>query len=111
MPAPTPKIEFAEQDLIEQAAPLGREFLKRVLDMDWDDCLVTDESALSDFSLCGIPRDQLPEGPDLKQCYAIWDAWVLQKVKDEFGVELPRTGLLLLTVFDLIEAHRRQSVH
>ncbi len=106
-----PRIEICEQDLIDQMAPLGREFFSRVLQLDWDDCLVTDESALSDFSFSGVPEGVIPSEATLREAYAAWDAWILNNVRQHFGIELPRTNLRLLTVFDLIEKHRKQVTH
>lgn len=107
----SPRVEVCEQDLIEQAAPLGREFFTRVLDMDWDECLLTDESALSDFALCGMPAEELPEGKSLAELYALWDTWVLAKIQQEFGVAPARAGIRLVSLLGLIEAHRRQVMH
>ena len=44
-------IKFASQDGIEQFEALAREFLPAILGYDFDDAMITDESAPSDF--CG----------------------------------------------------------
>lgn len=111
MATATSFLEICEQDQIDQAAPMGREFFSRVLGIDWDQCLVTDESALSDFSFSGMPAERIPAQGTLAQHYAVWDAWVLAKIQEEFGATIPRTGLRLLAVFELIEQHRRQALH
>ena len=49
------KVVFADQDRIDAYEGAAREFFRSVLDMDSDECVVTDESRLSDFSSCGLP--------------------------------------------------------
>jgi len=43
------KIECAPIERIRFLAPIAREFFASVLEIDFDDCLVTDESYLHDF--------------------------------------------------------------
>lgn len=49
------KVTFAAQDHIELYEETARRFFREVLDMDSTECLITDESYLSDFSSCGMP--------------------------------------------------------
>jgi len=67
--APREKIRFLE--------PLAREFLSGILAIDFDDCLITDESCVHDFV-----TDETP--PDYKQ-----------RARDRYGIELPEHALLV----------------
>ena len=48
------KVVLADQDRAELYYGTVREFFRKVLDMDYDECVVTDESRLGDFSSCGL---------------------------------------------------------
>ena len=51
-------IELASTEQIDAYAGEAREFFARVLDFDFDDCLVTDESLICDFAL-EVPIEEL----------------------------------------------------
>jgi hypothetical protein len=51
------KITVAPQDHVELYENTARRFFREVLDCNFDDCLITDESYLSDFSSCGMPDE------------------------------------------------------
>jgi hypothetical protein len=42
-------LEFAPSHLIEQHEVLARDFLRRVLDLSYDECFISDQSSLWDF--------------------------------------------------------------
>lgn len=43
------KIVFASTSGIDQYHDLAQDFLKRILELDYDECSITDESSISDF--------------------------------------------------------------
>ena len=49
-PGTSVPLEFAGTTRMERLEPIARELFPTVLEMDYDDCLVTDESSLWDFS-------------------------------------------------------------
>ena len=49
------KVVLADQDRIDAYEDTAREFFRSVLDMDYGECVVTDERRLSDFSSYGLP--------------------------------------------------------
>jgi hypothetical protein len=81
------KFECAPQEKIRFLEPLAREFLASVLGMDFDECLITDESCLHDFITEETPRDYR------------------KRARERFGVELPKHALLV----DILAALTRQS--
>jgi hypothetical protein len=43
-------IEFAATDVVERHEELARDFMNRILSLDFDDCFISDESSLWDFN-------------------------------------------------------------
>jgi hypothetical protein len=102
------KVVLADQDRIESYDGTAREFFRAVLDMDYDECMVTDESRLSDFSSCGLPDGLGDEAKGLKELYAVWDAWVVPVICERYGLEAADVSLtiLLVELFEKIEKQR-----
>lgn len=75
---PEQKFTIAEQDLVDIYRPEIREILA-FLGMDLEECLVTDESSISDFSLC-YPASEEPADSLDSYMDAVnrWDAWLEQ---------------------------------
>ena len=105
------KITVASQDHIELYESTARRFFREVLDYDFDDCLITDESTLSDFSSCGLPEELADTAPSLKALYAIWDEWVLNELRTRYALEYTTTAVPLLRVFCDIEAFWTRQQH
>lgn len=105
-------IVLGDQDEIDAFEEVGRAFLREVLDLDWDQCLLTDMSSLSDFSICGLPSDRMPSGDNLDAVYDAWDAWVVPEIAMRYSVSLTTTSISLVYLFRQIEAVRKdQTVH
>ena len=51
------KVVIAPQERIDDFERTAVEFFRAVLGMDYGECIVTDESRLSDFASCGLPED------------------------------------------------------
>lgn len=71
------KFECAPQEKICFLEPLARDFLASVLEVDFDDCLITDESCLHDFITEETPRDYR------------------KRARELFDIELPKHALLV----------------
>lgn len=97
------KVTFASQDRIELYEETARQFLREVLGLDADECLITDESYLSDFSSCGMPDEVADHTESLKELYAAWDTWVLGELRTRYGLEYATTAVPLLTLFRDLE--------
>lgn len=96
------KITFAEQDKINDYNEEAEDFFEKILDMKYEDCLVTDESSLSDFSSCGLPENMGKEATSLKELYSVWRGWVKEKIKDVYGISVEETNINLITLFEKI---------
>ena len=101
-------LTIAPSDGIDQFEATGRRFLAEVLDMSWDQCLLTDESTLSDFSGSG-PCGLMPED-SLEEYYAAWDAWVLERIENLYGVRQETTSVLLVDFLRTLETQGRPAV-
>lgn len=85
-------IVMADTDEIECYSELSEEFLQDILDLDLDECFISDESQLADFSGCGTPDDS-----DVDD----WDTYILDKIDNHYGVRV-NVGDYLITIFDQI---------
>ena len=86
------RVRFAPADRIEDHAALAREFMARVFELEPGDYLLSDESAVSDFTASGE-----------------WDAaatW--QRIEEIFGVGSAEVGSeRLVDLFAAIAERRR----
>lgn len=104
-------IIVADRWQIEDYETVAEEFFRAVLDLDYAECLVTDESNLSDFSSCGMPETAAAEALTLDELYAAWDVWVIPVIYRQYGLSIDDTNILLVELFDQILAGRYAQLH
>lgn len=106
---------IAEHDVIETLTHVAEPFFNEILGMELDDCLVTDDSTLSDFSFCGMPTapsELEHDTPDLRSLYQRWDDHVLSLIQQKYGITLESTVITLVQLFVRIdEKGRPATVH
>lgn len=102
---------LAAQDRIDAFEHTAREFLRAVLALDYGECIVTDESRLSDFASCGLPEDIADSAQGLKELYAAWDDWVVPVICGRYRLEQISPTILLVELFELIERQRLNRLH
>ena len=78
--------------------------------MDYGECLVTDESRLSDFSSCGMPDELADATTGLQELYAAWRVWVVPVIKDRYGLDDVVPSILLVDLFERIEQQGARRV-
>ncbi len=105
------KVEFAPQDRVDLYEATATEFFRSVLDLDYGECLVTDESRLTDFSSCGMPDDLAETTTGLKELYAAWRVWVVPVVCRRYGLDDLMPSILLVDLFEKIEQQRATQIH
>jgi hypothetical protein len=100
-----------ERSKIETLDATCSAFLRDVLALDG--ALVTDLSDLSDFCLEGDYPDGTLDIQNMsqRQVYEAWDAWVLKKVKDTYGLVLQKTKVSLVSICAQIEQRRLVPAH
>lgn len=106
-----PRIEICDQDFIDDYAVEAREFFRGVLGLDFDSCLVTDESSLSDFCFSGAPDGALPAEGALHECYDAWYRWVLSEVSKQYDIDGIKPSIRLLALFERIRQNRNRCVN
>jgi len=99
-------IVMADTDFIGDYDDIAREFLKTVFDIELDECLITDESALSDFSTCCIPEnyvepEDLTRQERLEHLYKTGDAEMIKLIKEKYDIDVDPHDYLI-TVFEKI---------
>lgn len=104
-------IVMAERCQIENFDAVANNFFATVLDMDYGDCFVSDESCLSDFSSCGMPESLGPKNSSIQSLYAAWDAWIIPEIARRYGVELTATSVTLVDLFNRITQAKSARVH
>ena len=102
------KFKLAPQERIEGYESTAREFFRTVLDLDYRECVVTDQSRLVDFASCGLPEGLADGSGSLAASYEAWDAWVVQTLCSRYGVGIVSPSLVLVDLFEQIEAARRR---
>jgi hypothetical protein len=104
-------IVWASKDTIDQYDTTAREFLKAIFGQDLSECLLTDESNLSDFATCGLPEALANQASTMNEAYQAWDDWVVPRVCAHYRIEPFDTRIRLIELFRLIETRTTQSLN
>lgn len=107
----TSPIVMAEVCQIEEFAGVATEFFTNVLDLDYGDCFVSDDSRLCDFASCGMPDSLSANESDLQSIYAAWDAWIIPEVAQRYGVEISTTTISMVDLFNRISLAKSALAH
>ena len=94
------RISLAETCNIDDYENIARPFLKDVLHINYDECFISDESRLSDFSSCGLPDDLDIKGT-LEELYDFWDEFIIKRIESMYGIKVP-TDIYLTDLFETI---------
>jgi len=92
---------YAPRDRIDAFGELANEFVREILGLPW--ALMTDESALSDFSGCG-PEDQHDlEGLGDDARREFWDKWIVERVYSRYRIEPFPVTIPMVQLFERIQ--------
>jgi hypothetical protein len=105
------KVVIAAQERIDDFEHTAVQFFRAVLGMDYGECIVTDESRLSDFASCGLPEDIADATQSLTALYSAWDAWVVPVICSRYGLADISMTILVVDLFDAIERQRLIRFH
>ena len=105
------RIEMAECGQIEEFDAVASEFFAAVLDMDYGDCFVSDESRLCDFLGCGMPDSLSANSNSLQTLHVAWDKWIIPEIARRYGVELTTTTVAMVDLFNRIAQAKKARVH
>lgn len=85
--------------------PTARAFLREILGLSLDECYLSEQSELEDFSaISDVGLGESEAVPD-------WSAAVLDKIHRTYGVSVASTRIYLVDLFALIEQARAAVRH
>jgi hypothetical protein len=99
------KIVYASSDDVEDYEEIAREFLQKIFKINYDECFISDESSLADFSGCGMPDSEEIEKLTLEQHYALGKVVMVRTINENYGIDVSPNDLLV-DVFERIRKHR-----
>ena len=104
------KMVFAETDRMSDLEDEAMEFFEKVLDMDYGECFVSDESALSDFVGCGVDSEGMPPFEFGGREYAgAWFSRVSTRVFEIYGFKPKDIGDLIADLLSECRKARGES--
>lgn len=100
-------LKVCEQDVIDSMTNISEPFFEHILDLSLSQCLLTDESELSDFAGSGAPVEMLEGCASLRDFNKKWDAFVLSRIEARYGIELKTTKVKLIELFERIRLSQK----
>lgn len=94
-------LTYAPRDRINAYEALANEFVREILGLPW--ALMTDESALLDFSGCGLDAQDDLEVLDDEAYRAFWEKWVVERVCDRYRIESFPVTIPMVQLLERIE--------
>ena len=93
-------LTYAPRDRIDAFEELANEFVREILGLPW--ALMTDESALSDFSGCGLDARHDLDVLDDEAYRAFWETWIVERVCDRYRIEPFPITIPMVQLFERI---------
>lgn len=99
-----------EQDTVDFYVREAQDFFTKILDTNYDEVLITDLSCLSDFNGRGFGEDSAEkdefyklinseESSSYSDILDFWDNFIINKIKNTYGVEISSTNIKLIDIF------------
>lgn len=105
---PTPyQLVISDKDVIDTMTEVSAPFFQDVLGIPLGECLITDESELSDFCGVGLPDAVADTCSTLAALRIAWDRWVLERIAVRYGVHLATTRIRLVQFFEQLRQSRQ----
>jgi hypothetical protein len=99
----TPTVNIENELSLEQESFAVRGFFSTVLGLDPEDCFISEDSQLSDFSFRGRGYTN-HLGMPLSTLHTNWDQWILEQLSSQYGVEVSSTQITLPRLFHLLNS-------
>lgn len=106
------RLKLGPQDAIEQFEAVAREFLPAIFGLPFDNVILTDGSALTDFEGRAPTREErleLKASATREDGFAMWETLMIRHIHDRYGVQLETVDVFLLDLFRTIELTRKAS--
>jgi hypothetical protein len=94
-------LTYAPRDRIDAFGELANEFVHEILGLPW--ALMTDESALSDFSGCGLEARHDLEILDDEAHRVFWEKWIVERVCGRYRIEPFLITIPMVQLFERIQ--------
>lgn len=98
------RIVYASSDNVEDYDGIARDFLQKIFKINYDECFISDESSLADFSGCGMPEEYDTKDLTMEQYYALGNVVMVRTINENYGVDVDPHDLLV----DVFERIRKQ---
>lgn len=95
-------LTYAPRDRIDAFGELANEFVREILGLPW--ALMTDESALSDFSGCGLEAQHDLEGLDDEGHRVFWETWIVERVCGRYQIEQFPVTISMVQLFEQVQS-------
>ena len=100
------KIVMCESNEIEDYEDIAREFLATIFNVDYDECFISDESSLSDFSTCCVPDDiDDDKVSSMELLSKLGRDLMVRKINETYGLDVEPHDYLI-TVFERLRQVR-----
>jgi hypothetical protein len=99
------RITFTPTDNIDDYEIIARDFLKKIFNLDYDECFISDESALSDFAMCALSEeDPRYDTMTIDNLYKEARFFMVRKIEAEYHITVDPYDYLV-KVFDKIRSN------
>ena len=95
------RVVMAASTNIDDYEDIARAFLRDVLEIDYNECFISDESSLSDFSTCGLPEGSTTDEMSYDEVRAVWRKYVVAKMEEQYGFSVV-VSTHLIDIFERI---------
>ena len=102
-------IVFTPTDTLDQYEFQAEEFLREIFNLEGG--MFTDLTEISDFCGRGLTKEQIDSADSYNALCSLWDGYIIEKIKNKYGIELDRTNILLTDVLEQIQSAKPALKH
>ena len=95
------KIIFTTSETLNQYEFQAEEFLREIFNLECG--IFTDLTEISDFCGKGLTKEQIDSAESYNALCTLWDIYIVDKIKNKYGIELKKTNILLTDVLEQIQ--------
>lgn len=96
------ELATCEQFQIKEYEAVAANFVRNILGLNPEECWLSDESDLDDFSLMGMALDT----GELS-----WDKYIIARVYGDYGIELATPRINLVRLFSMIQRSQNKTLN
>lgn len=94
------KIIFGSTETLYQYEFQAEEFLREIFQLEGG--MFTDFTEISDFCGRGLTTEQIDSTDSYNSLCTLWDIYIIDKIKNKYGIEINKTNILLTDVLEQI---------